>query len=131
LAWSRGGDFADLVQEERSAVGQFEPAFAAFGRAGIGSLFVAEEFALHQRVGNRRAVDLDEGPVRAGTEVVNIVGDQFLAGAVFAGNQDGGLCGGHFVDQLLEGNHRRAVAQEVEALDDVVAEAPVDLQHTG
>src|SRR6202034_3047443 len=39
---------------------EFEATDAAFGRAGEGAAFVAEDFAFHQGFGNRRAVDGDE-----------------------------------------------------------------------
>ena len=51
---------ADLVEEQRAAVGQLEAALPAIGGAGEGALLVAEDLALEQRLGNRRAVDRDE-----------------------------------------------------------------------
>ena len=50
----------DLVEEQRAAVGELEAAGAAIGGAGERALLVAEDLALEQRLGNRRAVDGDE-----------------------------------------------------------------------
>ena len=55
-----GGNLADFVQQDGSAVGQFEPAFAFVESAGKRALFVAEELALDEVSGNGGAVDLDE-----------------------------------------------------------------------
>ncbi len=56
------GDVANLVQEERAAVRQLHPARLARGRPGEGALLVAEQLALQQRLRQRRAVQLHEGP---------------------------------------------------------------------
>ncbi len=61
------GHLADLVQQQGAAVGQFELALAGLHRAGEGAALVAEEFGLQQRLGDRRAVDADEGPVARGS----------------------------------------------------------------
>ena len=51
---------ADLVQEQRAAVGLLELADLVLVRAGEAALAVAEQLALDQLLGNGRAVDLDE-----------------------------------------------------------------------
>ena len=51
---------ADLVEEERAAIGQLEAALPPIGGAGERALLVAEDLALEQRLGNRGAVDGDE-----------------------------------------------------------------------
>ena len=49
----RGGrHVADLVEEQRAAVGLLEPADAAAIGAGEGALLVAEQLALQQRLGD-------------------------------------------------------------------------------
>ena len=50
----------DLVEEQRAAVGELEAALPPLGGAGERALLVAEDLALEQRLGNRRAVDGDE-----------------------------------------------------------------------
>ena len=81
--------------KQGAAVGQFEPALAHGHGVGKGAPFVAEEFALQQGFGQGAAVDRDAafgGPVAA---LVDGPGDEFLAGAALAGNQDRGLRPGH------------------------------------
>ena len=57
---------ADLVEEDRAAVGDLELAAAIGDRAGERAAHVAEQLALDQLLRNRRAVDLDERRRRAG-----------------------------------------------------------------
>ena len=90
-----GGQLADLVEEERAAVGQLEPADPAGDRAGERPLLVAEQLALDEARGQGRAVDLDQrltGPPARG---VDGPGDQLLAGAGLAGDEHGGVGGGN------------------------------------
>ena len=54
---------ADLVEEDRAAVGRLEHAAPLGHRAGERAALVAEQLALDQLLGNRRAVDLDERAV--------------------------------------------------------------------
>ena len=51
---------ADLVEEDRTAVGALEPARLLPVRAGEGAPLVAEELALDQALGQGPAVDPDE-----------------------------------------------------------------------
>ena len=57
LRLRRGRDLADLVEEQRAAVGLLEAAVAARGRAGERALLVAEQLALEHAFGERAAVD--------------------------------------------------------------------------
>ena len=52
---------ADLVEEQRAAVGLDELADVALGRAREGALLVAEQDRLDQVLGDRAAIDGDEG----------------------------------------------------------------------
>jgi hypothetical protein len=49
-------DLADLVEEQRAAVGLLEPPVAPARRAGERTALVTEQLALEQRLGERRAV---------------------------------------------------------------------------
>ena len=69
-------DVADLVEEQRAAIGQLEPADLLRDGAGEGALLVAEELALEQPRRNRGAVELDERPRAAAAQVVNGPGDR-------------------------------------------------------
>jgi hypothetical protein len=52
---------ADLVEEERAALGEFEAPEPRRHRTGEGALLVAEQFALEQIGGNGTAIDGHEG----------------------------------------------------------------------
>ena len=62
LRLQRGRHLADLVEKQRAAVGLGEEAGAIGDRAGERAFDVAEQLALEQRLGQRRAVDRDEAP---------------------------------------------------------------------
>src|SRR6204780_3673146 len=106
------GHFADFVEEQGAAVGEFETADAAFRGAGERAFFVAEDFAFHQRFGDRGTVDGDKGIIHARREHVNRTRDHFLAGAGFAGDQNrsgGGRGNFHLAHHVL---HRAGGADE-------------------
>jgi hypothetical protein len=94
------GDIADLVEEERPLVGQLEAADFLRDGAGEGAFLVAEQLALDQPCGDGRAVELDEGPVAAGAQLVEGAGDELLAGAGLAADEHGGVGGGDGFDLL-------------------------------
>ena len=76
---------ADLVQEERAALGLADAAqAAALLRAGVGAGGVAEQLCLDQRFRDGRAVDGHEGPAAPRPAVVAGPGEDFLADARFA-----------------------------------------------
>ncbi len=83
-----GRHVADLVEEQRAAVGLFEAADAAVLRAGEGALLVAEEFRLEQLCGNGRGVDGHEGLVAAAAGAIQGARHEFLAGARLAADQN-------------------------------------------
>src|SRR5260221_12719647 len=73
----------DLVEEERAAVCCLEESVAVLRRPGEGALLVAEEFALHQVLGDGAAVDRHERPLAPRAVLVDQAGRQLLAGARF------------------------------------------------
>ncbi len=87
LGLDAGRHLGDLVEEQRSRVGELEAAWPPFDRPGKGAALVTEDFVLEQRLGNRRAVDRDERMLAAAAELVNGLGDELLAGARFAIDQ--------------------------------------------
>ena len=94
LTWSRRGHLADLVQEERPAVGLLEAAGARALGSGEGTGLVAEELALDQAFGDRAAVDGYEllgAPARLG---VDGAGGDLLAGPALAEEEHGDLVPG-------------------------------------
>ena len=77
-------EVADLVEEDGAVVGRLELADLELVRPGEGPALVAEQLALEQLPGHRRAVDLDEGAVLPGAELVDGPRHQLLAGAGLA-----------------------------------------------
>ena len=104
---------ADLVEEQRAAVGLDELAGVAFGRAGEGALLVAEQDRLDEIVGDRAAIDRDE---RLGAPLAGAVDgarDQFLAdaGLAFDQHRDGG--GRGLLGAAQHRLHARAAGDDV------------------
>ena len=81
----------DLVEEKRAAIGLFEAALTALGGAGERARLVAEQFGIQKVFGQRPAVHFDEGLFPPRGQVVQALGDQFLAGAAFANDHDRAL----------------------------------------
>ena len=107
------GDVADLVEEQRPLVGQLEAADLLADGAREGALLVAEQLALQQAGGDGRAVELDEGPLPAGAQVVQGAGDQFLARARLPANEHGGVGGGDRLDLLQDPAQRGALPDDL------------------
>ena len=62
----------DLVQKERSAVGQFELAFLGIACAGERAFCMSEQFALNEFFRNRCAIHFDERLVRSAAHEMDI-----------------------------------------------------------
>ena len=97
---------ADLVEEDRSAVGRLEGARAVLIGAGEGAARVAEELALDEARRDRTAVDQHEG--LAGTRAVSddLGRDELLAGAALALDEDVRVGLAHSLDDVEEPLHR-------------------------
>src|SRR5207237_6575102 len=80
------GHFADFIEKQSAGVGQFKTADAALGRAGKCAALMTEDFTLHERFGNWRAVDGDERAAGARRKAVNGPRDNFFAGTGFSGD---------------------------------------------
>src|SRR6266403_2095495 len=103
---------ADLVEEERAAVGDLELPLARHDRTREGALLVAEELALDQLARERSAVHLDERPRAPGAVVVERVGDQLLARAARAADQDREIGVRYLADHVEDALHPRALADQ-------------------
>ena len=107
---AHGGDF---VEEERAAVGDFEEALLGGDGGGERAFDVAEEGGLEKVGGHGAGVDRDEGLVFAGGVGVEGLGDEFLAGAAFALDEDGGAGGRDLGDEVEDAQHDVAFADDV------------------
>ena len=83
--------FADLVEQQRALVGGAEQPLARLGRAGEGTLAVAEQQRFEHRFGHGGAIDRHEGTLAARREAVDEAREHFLAGAGRAFEQDGNV----------------------------------------
>src|SRR5207248_3465278 len=88
LGLHRSGHVANLVEEQRAAMGLLELAEMSRRRAGERAFLVAEELRLDQLGRNRRAVHGDERLVLPRASIVNRARDQLLAGTGLAQNAD-------------------------------------------
>ena len=75
-------------------------------------LLVAEELALEELLGDGGAVDGDERRRRARAVLVDGAGDELLAGAALAGDEDGHVLRGDAADGLVDLEHRGVGAEE-------------------
>jgi hypothetical protein len=89
---------ADLVEEQRAAVGLLEEAALSPLRASERAALVTEQLALDQLTRDGRAVHFDERRVFARAQPVNGAADQLLASAGFTGDEHTGLGGRDLVD---------------------------------
>ena len=78
---------ADLVEKQRTAVGQLELAELAAGGAGERAAFVTEQLGFEDLGRNRRAVDRQEALLAAVGVLVDRVGNQLLAGTGLTDDQ--------------------------------------------
>src|SRR5262249_6790199 len=106
---------ADLVEEDRAAVCQLEASSLRDVRAGEGASFAAEQLALDQRRRQRAAVDHDKPPVTPRAAVMDGSGDEFLAGAGFAKQQNADVSRGHLLDAMEYLFQCRAAADDTAA----------------
>jgi hypothetical protein len=92
------GKVADFIEEESAAIGEFKAADFLTDGAGEGAALVAEEFGFEKTAGNGGAIDFDESAIAARAEIVDGAGEEFLAGARFAEEEDGGASGSGELD---------------------------------
>src|SRR4029077_6236623 len=97
---------ADLVEEDRAAIGGLEPAEAPLQRARERALLVAEELGGDERRGNGRTVHTNEGATRSTRLLVDGPRDQLLATAGFTGDEHGRVGHGHLLDECQDATQR-------------------------
>src|SRR5262249_25699256 len=105
---------ADFIEEGGAGIRLLELARFTCVSSGEGSLLVSEEFALHEILGDRGAVNLDEGSLFARRMKMDGARDEVLADAAFASQQH---CGSRRSDA---GNRGEDLLHRARAADDVV-----------
>src|SRR5437899_11673668 len=106
------GNLADLVQEDRPAVGELEAADALRDGAGKGALLVAEQLALEQSRRDRGAVQLHERLRASRAQVVDRARDQLLPGPCLAVDQHRRIRGRHGLGIPQHTAQHRALADD-------------------
>src|SRR5208282_4888774 len=96
----------DLVEENGAAVGRLEPAGLVLDRAGKCAAHVPEQLALEKFFGEGGAIDDDERLALAAAPSMNLAGDDVLAGAAFAGEQNSRVAGGGLPRSFEQALHR-------------------------
>ena len=97
---------ADLVEQERAAVGLEKQAAMVLARVGEGAATVTEQLALEQVLGNRGTVDGEERRLAARAGGVQRAGQHLLAGPALAQQQHRRVGVGGAQRQLQRAPHR-------------------------
>ena len=74
---------------------------------------MAEELGFQEIDGNGAAIDGHEGFIHAGRRGMDGLGDELLAGAAFADDENRGAGRGHLRDQIQNGNDAFAFTDDV------------------
>jgi hypothetical protein len=101
LHLQRQRQVAHFIEEQRAAIGRFEPAGSRLGGAGEGAGLVAEQFRFRQRRRQRAAVHRHEF-TPAPALAMQMPCHQFLAGAGLAGDEHGHIGLRHLLDLLQQ-----------------------------
>jgi hypothetical protein len=81
--------FANFVEEERTAIGGLKTAYSLCQGSRKGASLMSKEFALDQGGGNRRTIDCYKPLLASGACAMNGSCDDFLPGTRFTANEDG------------------------------------------
>ena len=102
-----------LIEKQRAAVGMLDAADTLALGAGKGAAFMAEQLALEQVLGNRRAVQRDKRLAGAVAEIMQATGNPLLAAAGVAAQEDIHRGAGQFEDLPTQGFHRPRDAEQL------------------
>src|SRR5665213_716539 len=116
---------ADLVEEERAAVGLLELARSIGNRARERALDVPKELTLDQLTRNRRAIHLDERLRGAWREPVHRARDELLSRSILASDQHARRRLGDALDLLDERANREGLSDDLVSRLDARTEAAV------
>ena len=114
LGLRRQAHVADLVEEDGSAVGQFEKTLLARGRARERPALVTEQLGLDELGRNSGAVHLDEGFVAQRAFAVDGARDEFLASTRLAGDKHARARWRHLGNLGVERGHGWALPDHLE-----------------
>ena len=114
------GQAFHLVEKQGAAIGVFDAPDTLALSAGKGPAFMAEQLAFEQVLGNRRAVQRDEGLAGAGAEIVQAARHPLLAAASVATQEDVHRGAGQLEDLPAQVFHRLRYAKQLR-LDLVLA----------
>ena len=103
---------ADLVEQERAAVGGLEQPLVRLHRPRERAAGVTEQLGLEKLRRDRPAVDRDERLVPARARAMNRAREELLAGARFAVDQDARVGVGHELGLAQEVFHQRAAGDD-------------------
>ena len=103
---------ADLVEEERGAVGELEDTGALRVGARERAALVTEELALERARRDRVAVERDQLAARPRAQPVQDARDQLLAGSRLPGDQYGDVGGRDALELIHSRRTRRAASEE-------------------
>ena len=106
-------DFANLVEEQRAALGLLEPPDTTLMRASERPFLMAEQLALKQCRRQRSAVYSDHRTPRARAKLVDRLGQKLLACAALALDQDSRPRWRHLSDGIHHLLHRLRLANDV------------------
>ncbi len=116
---------ADLVEKNRPGVRRLESPLAIGDRAGKGAFHVAEQLALDQLLGNRRAVHFDERLIAPAAQGVHGARDELLARSVLTEDQHAAVGRRRHRDLLAQLPHDEALAHHLAGAIDARAQRAV------
>src|SRR6202040_1781323 len=83
--------FADFIEEQRTAIGQFKTARLVLECAGKRPFYVPKELALEKTFRHRAAIQFDQRAFASRALLVDGPRDELLTRAAFPGDQEGGI----------------------------------------
>ena len=101
-----------LVEKNGTVIALLELANAAAVGPSKGALLVSEKLTLQKGLGDRGAVERQEGRLGPGAVLIDGAGDQLFPGATFAADEDRQIVGHDTSDGLVDFLHRRARAED-------------------
>ena len=105
LHLQRQRNVANLVEEQRAAIGLLDLALGGLDCAGERPLLVSEQFAFEQVFRDRRAIDRDEFAIGAVAGIVEASRQQFLARPARAEQHDRDVGVRHALDRPRHADH--------------------------